>query len=62
MGFNGSGIKVVVIDDGFDHTHPDLHPNYNSTISKDLNEDDDDPYPRIPEDDREFNAYVCRIC
>ncbi|XP_075266131.1 neuroendocrine convertase 2-like [Convolutriloba macropyga] len=57
MGFNGSGIKVVVIDDGFDHTHPDLHPNYNSTISKDLNEDDDDPYPRIPEDDREFNAH-----
>ena len=49
-------MKVVVIDDGFDHTHPDLKPNYNSKYSKDLNENDSDPYPRIPKEDREYNA------
>ena len=56
MGYDGSGVKVVVIDDGFDHTHEDLRYNYNATLSKDLNEKDADPYPRIPKDDPEFNA------
>ncbi len=29
--YTGAGIRVVVIDDGFDYLHPDLAPNYNTT-------------------------------
>lgn len=34
-GFNGSGIKIVVLDDGLDFSHQDIYPNYvkKSTIT-----------------------------
>lgn len=57
MGFNGTGIKIVVIDDGLDNTHLDLRDRYNATISYDFNSNDSDPAPRIDEKDREFNAH-----
>ncbi len=40
----GSGVSAVVIDDGFDYTHPDLAPNYNSAGDYDFEEEDGDPY------------------
>ena len=46
QGVNGSGVKVVVLDDGLDHTHPDLAANYDPSISFDFNDDDPDPMPR----------------
>ena len=37
---------MVILDDGLDHTHPDLVANYDPTLSYDLNDDDPDPMPR----------------
>ena len=38
-------MKVVVLDDGLDWTHPDLAPNYDPAISFDFNDNDTDPLP-----------------
>jgi subtilisin family serine protease len=46
MGYTGKGIKVTVMDDGLDHTHPDLKHNYDPQASRDLNDNDGDPKPR----------------
>jgi subtilisin-like proprotein convertase family protein len=43
--YTGKGIKVVVMDDGFEHTHPDLSPNYDTTLDYDYGQDDDDAAP-----------------
>ena len=34
--YTGAGIRVVVIDDGFDYLHPDLAPNYNTQLDFDF--------------------------
>ncbi|XP_034023785.1 proprotein convertase subtilisin/kexin type 7 [Thalassophryne amazonica] len=41
----GQGVTVVVIDDGVEHTHQDIQPNYNPDGSYDLNSNDPDPMP-----------------
>ncbi|KAK0171665.1 hypothetical protein PV328_005088 [Microctonus aethiopoides] len=57
QGITGRGIRVAVLDDGFEYTHEDLKNNYvNPTvanevfddpiISYDINEGDNDPIPR----------------
>ena len=33
--YTGKGIKVLVIDDGFEHTHSDLVANYDTTLDHD---------------------------
>jgi subtilisin-like proprotein convertase family protein len=43
--FTGKGVKVLVIDDGFEHDHPDLSPNYDITLDHDYGADDDDAAP-----------------
>ncbi len=43
--FTGEGILIGVIDDGLQHSHPDLAPNYNSALDYDFNGDDEDPTP-----------------
>uniref|UniRef100_A0A8C6M843 Proprotein convertase subtilisin/kexin type 7 n=1 Tax=Nothobranchius furzeri TaxID=105023 RepID=A0A8C6M843_NOTFU len=41
----GQGVTVVVVDDGVEHTHRDIEPNYNPEGSYDLNSNDPDPMP-----------------
>ncbi|XP_054651117.1 proprotein convertase subtilisin/kexin type 7 isoform X3 [Dunckerocampus dactyliophorus] len=41
----GRGVTVVVVDDGVQHTHQDIKPNYSPEGSYDLNSNDPDPMP-----------------
>jgi subtilisin family serine protease len=41
----GAGIVIGIVDDGLQHTHPDLQPNYSSALSFDFNFNDPDPNP-----------------
>ncbi|KAJ8256544.1 hypothetical protein COCON_G00186960 [Conger conger] len=41
----GSGVTVVVVDDGVQHTLKDIQPNYSPEGSYDLNSNDPDPMP-----------------
>jgi subtilisin family serine protease len=44
---NGSGVTIAIVDDGLQHSHPDLHDNYAAHLSHDFNEGDDDPSPGV---------------
>ena len=44
-GLYGQGVVVTVMDDGLDHTHPELKDNFDENASYDLNDDDPDPFP-----------------
>uniref|UniRef100_H2YDV2 Peptidase S8/S53 domain-containing protein n=1 Tax=Ciona savignyi TaxID=51511 RepID=H2YDV2_CIOSA len=46
-GFTGKGVSVTILDDGIEHSHPDLHANYDPLASGDINSHDDDPTPRL---------------
>jgi len=50
MGFLGSGAQIAIVDDGLEHSHPNIQPNYVAADSWDFNDDDSDPSPG-PEDD-----------
>ena len=54
VGITGQGVKVSILDDGMDHTHPDLKDNYDPLSSKDINGHDDDPFPN---DSDPYNAH-----
>lgn len=41
----GSGVTIAIVDDGLQHSHPDLAPNYSSADSYDFNRRDPDPEP-----------------
>jgi subtilisin-like proprotein convertase family protein len=41
----GAGVVIGIVDDGLEHTHPDLQPNYDATDSYDFNGGDSDPAP-----------------
>ncbi len=41
--YTGKGVTAFVIDDGFDFTHPDLAPNYDTALDYDFDGDDGDP-------------------
>jgi subtilisin-like proprotein convertase family protein len=43
----GSGVAVGVVDDGLQHTHPDLQRNYSAALSWDFNFNDPDPLPSV---------------
>jgi subtilisin-like proprotein convertase family protein len=43
--FRGSGVTIGILDDGVQHAHPDLQPNYNTAIDYDFNSIDGDPTP-----------------
>ncbi|MBF0451639.1 MAG: S8 family serine peptidase [Candidatus Magnetomorum sp.] len=44
-GISGNGIVIGIVDDGLQHTHPDLSPNYAPDLSYDFNDNDQDPTP-----------------
>ena len=46
QGATGAGVVVTILDDGLEHTHPDIAPNYDPLASRDLNDQDADPIPR----------------
>ena len=41
----GNGVLISVVDDGVDHQHPDLSPNYLTSIDYDYCGNDGDPTP-----------------
>jgi subtilisin-like proprotein convertase family protein len=41
----GTGVVIGIVDDGLQHTHPDLQPNYAPALSFDFNQNDPDPAP-----------------
>lgn len=43
--FRGTGITIGIVDDGVQHTHPDLSPNYNTAIDHDFIDNDEDAAP-----------------
>ncbi|VDO03456.1 unnamed protein product [Rodentolepis nana] len=45
LGYSGKGVVVTIMDDGLDHTHPDLAANYAKDASCDVNDGDRDPMP-----------------
>jgi subtilisin-like proprotein convertase family protein len=49
-GFTGAGVRVFVLDDGFDTGHSDIAPNYNPSGQIDYEQGDSSPVPRFPAD------------
>ncbi|TNN13562.1 Proprotein convertase subtilisin/kexin type 6 [Schistosoma japonicum] len=47
LGYTGKGIKITIMDDGIDYTHPDLLVTYDPKASTDINGRDNDPMPNI---------------
>ncbi len=43
--YKGNGIRLAIVDDGLQHTHPDLAPNYLPTYSYNFNNNTSDPAP-----------------
>ena len=41
----GQGVTIGIVDDGLQHTHPDLNPNYVAADSFDFGQNDADPSP-----------------
>ncbi len=44
-GATGKGVAVAIVDDGLQHSHPDLKKNYDAALSYDFNGHDGDPTP-----------------
>lgn len=49
-GYDGSGVVIAIVDDGLQHTHPDLQPKYRADLSYDFNDDDANPMPTSVDD------------
>ena len=49
--YKGDGIKLAIVDDGLQWTHPDLTNHYNAALSWDFNDNDANPYPDVNYDD-----------
>lgn len=47
LGYAGTGVVIGVVDDGLQHGHPDLSPNYRPDLSWDFDFNDADPSPDV---------------
>jgi subtilisin family serine protease len=54
--YRGEGIRIAIVDDGLQHTHPDLSPNYDATTSTNINNGTADPSPDVTAD---FHGSSC---
>lgn len=45
----GANISIAIVDDGLEHMHPDLLPNYDADHSWDYNDGDANPMPMHPD-------------
>ncbi|CAD5208442.1 unnamed protein product [Bursaphelenchus xylophilus] len=59
LGYTGRGVVVTILDDGLEHTHPDIEPNYDPRASYDVNEGDADPTPRYEYTDENRHGTRC---
>lgn len=52
LGYDGTGVRIAVVDDGFQTTHPDLAPNYKSDSSWNFNSNpqQNSPDPNVTTD------------
>lgn len=44
-GARGRGVRIAIVDDGVQHSHPDLSPNFDASLSYDFNGHKADPTP-----------------
>ncbi|VDL59765.1 unnamed protein product [Hymenolepis diminuta] len=56
LGYSGKGVVVTIMDDGLDHTHPDLAANYAEEASCDVNNGDRDPMPNTTNPDNKHGT------
>src|SRR6185295_6557605 len=49
--YRGAGVRVALIDDGFEYTLPDLASNYDSALDYDARDGDFDAYTTDPADE-----------
>lgn len=54
--FLGTGVTIAIVDDGIQHTHPDLINNYDASLSFDYFADDADPISEAANGDFHGNA------
>lgn len=47
---DGTNVTIAIVDDGLEHTHPDIRANYDAAHSWDYNDGDSNPAPGRPED------------
>uniref|UniRef100_A0A914ZFZ0 P/Homo B domain-containing protein n=1 Tax=Panagrolaimus superbus TaxID=310955 RepID=A0A914ZFZ0_9BILA len=59
LGYTGKGVVVTILDDGLEHTHPDIAPNYDPKASFDVNDRDEDPTPRYDYSDENRHGTRC---
>lgn len=55
----GYGVKITVLDDGLEYNHTDISNNYDPLASSDLNDNDDDPFPRYDPTDENKHGTRC---
>lgn len=48
--YTGAGIRLADFDDGFQYTHPDLAPNYDTSLDRDVGSNDSDAAPAVTDD------------
>ena len=55
--YTGAGIRLADFDDGFQYTHPDLAPNYDTSLDRDVGSNDSDAAP-VTSDDNHGTAVM----
>lgn len=59
LGYTGNRIVVSILDDGIEHNHSDLSPNFDFYASWDVNDSDPDPFPRYLDSNENKHGTRC---